>query len=156
MALPDFHKSQEHFDLSSDEEDISDICQNSNICHNSNIIEATLHKYPDDEMVYAAKVAISIENEKSKNEYPFPVFHEPDRRHSDTEDLCDAMFNEISERKGSIVSDAKFDLILASLQSLAIEIERDFRSDCESANAIKRTKSENNLVSSSSISEHKK
>jgi hypothetical protein len=66
------------------------------------------------------------------------------------------MFNEISERKCSIVSDAKFDLILASLQSLAIEIERDFRGDGESANSIKRTKSENNLASSSNNSELKK
>jgi hypothetical protein len=72
-----------------------------------------------------------------------------ERRHSDSDadENVDALFSEIAERKGSIVSDAKFDLILASLQSLAIEIERDFRSDCESSGfaPIQRTKSENNL-----------
>ena len=106
-------------------------------------------------MLYASTVAKSLHETgcATESEFSIPVFREPDRRHSDTKDLCDAMFNEISERKGSIVSDAKFDLILASLQSLAIEIERDFRGDCESANAsgsVKRTKSENNLASSTS------
>jgi hypothetical protein len=37
--------------------------------------------------------------------------------------------NIASERKDSIVTDAKFDCILASLQSLAVEIERDFQTE---------------------------
>jgi hypothetical protein len=66
---------------------------------------------------------------------------EDDRRPS-----CSETASVFSDRKDSIVSDSKFDLILASLQSLAFEIERDFRSDCENPEAsVARTKSENNL-----------
>jgi hypothetical protein len=88
----------------------------------------------------------STEKEEKIN---FLILQESERQFSDADENVD--FSEISERKGSVVSDAKFDLILASLQSLAIEIERDFRNEnCQNSdfNSMQRTKSENNLTSS--------
>ncbi len=56
--------------------------------------------------------------------------------------------NSIEDRKDSVVTDDKFNLILASLQSLAIEIERDFQSEPQQNCSLSRTQSESRLTTS--------
>ena len=154
---PEGHKSQEHFDLSSDEEEHSDKCNSDKFYSQPNSIYATpkIHS-PDDGSSFRTKLSeIIVEHQhmtsqstEKEEKINFLILQESERQLSDADDNVD--FSEISERKGSVVSDAKFDLILASLQSLAIEIERDFRNDCQNSdfNLMQRTKSENNLASS--------
>jgi len=52
------------------------------------------------------------------------------------------------ERKDSTITDDKFNLLLASLQSLAIEIERDFQNESHQDYSLSRTQSESKLTSS--------
>ena len=161
----DVHKSPEHFDLSSDEEDHSDKTpsdkwESEKFYSQPNSIYATpkIHS-PDDGSSFKSKLSeIIVEHQsmttpqqstEKEEKINFLILQESERQFSDADENVD--FSEISERKGSVVSDAKFDLILASLQSLAIEIERDFRNEnCQNSdfNSMQRTKSENNLTSS--------
>jgi len=54
-------------------------------------------------------------------------------------DVSKSNGNLSADRKDSIVTDAKFDLILASLQSLAVELERDFHIESETKFGNKMT-----------------
>lgn len=63
-----------------------------------------------------------------------------------TDDNAEPNGNLDAQRKDSIVTDAKFDLILASLQSLAVEIERDFHNESEAKFSKLGTKSESRVT----------
>ena len=139
LTLPTSHlfpadpskSGQDHFDLSSDEEDTSEK-------NRSQPVQVPVFGVP----------AISTPADDEETFFRSRLAETENRKYSTSTVLSDAE-STLTERKDSIVSDAKFDLILASLQSLAIEIERDFRSDCENPDAsVQRTKSENNLVAS--------